>query len=344
LRNFTINKILISYGTRPEIIKLSPIIRELDKRGISFKTVFTGQHRELYDDVKDLIPEPDFHLDIMKENQTLTDILSSISLRFGEILQSEKPDLLIVQGDTSTVAVSALIAFYEKVPIGHVEAGLRTYNLESPFPEEGNRQLVSRIASYNWAPTEWAADNLRNEMVGNVTVTGNTVIDACKNFNYPISYENKVLITLHRRENFGKTMEKIFNEIEQLAIEHPNLEFIFPMHPNPNIQKLKPLLQHVKVIDPLGYAEMMLLLSRVKFVISDSGGIQEECAAFGKKVLVCRNTTERPEGLDAGFAKLVHTNIIEHFNWANKSPKWSGENPYGNGNASKIIIDSLFLI
>ena len=337
-----INKILLSYGTRPEIIKLSPVIRELRKVGIPFKTVFTGQHKELYDDVKDLVPEPDFQLAIMKENQTLTDILSSISLRFGEILRSENPDLLIVQGDTSTVAVSALIAFYEKVPVGHVEAGLRTYDLTSPFPEEGNRQLVSRIASYNWAPTEWAADNLRNEMVGNVTVTGNTVIDACKNFNYPISYENKVLITLHRRENFGDPMEKIFSEIDLLAKEYSHLEFIFPMHPNPNVQKLRPILKNVNIIDPLGYSEMMQLLSKVKFVISDSGGVQEECAAFRKKVLVCRNTTERPEGLDAGFAKLVHTNIIEHFNWANKSPKWSGENPYGNGNASKIIIDSLF--
>ena len=342
MRNFTINYTLISYGTRPEIIKLSPIIRELDKRGISFKTVFTGQHRELYDDVKDLVPKPDFHLDIMKENQTLTDILSGISLRFGEILRSENPDLLIVQGDTSTVAISALIAFYEKVPVGHVEAGLRTYDLTSPFPEEGNRQLVSRIASYNWAPTELAAKQLKKENVGNITVTGNTVIDACKNFNYPISYENKVLITLHRRENFGAPMEKIFSEIDLLAKEYSHLEFIFPMHPNPNVQKLRPILKNVNIIDPLGYSEMMQLLSKVKFVISDSGGIQEECAAFGKKVLVCRNTTERPEGLDAGFAKLVHTNIIEHFNWANKSPKWSGENPYGNGNASKIIIDSLF--
>ena len=341
MRNFTINYILISYGTRPEIIKLSPIIRELDKRGISFKTVFTGQHRELYDDVKDLVPEPDFHLDIMKENQTLTDILSSISLRFGEILRSENPDLLIVQGDTSTVAISALIAFYEKVPVGHVEAGLRTYDLTSPFPEEGNRQMVSRIASYNWAPTELAAKQLKKENVGNITVTGNTVIDACKNFNYPISYENKVLITLHRRENFGSPMEKIFSEIDLLAKEYSHLEFIFPMHPNPNVQKLRPILKNVNIIDPLGYSEMMQLLSKVKFVISDSGGVQEECAAFGKKVLVCRNTTERPEGLDAGFAKLVHTNIVEHFNWANKSPKWSGANPYGDGKASQKIIETI---
>ena len=320
---------------------MSPIIRELDKRGISFKTVFTGQHRELYDDVKDLVPEPDFYLAIMKENQTLTDILSSISVRFGEILRSENPDLLIVQGDTSTVAISALIAFYEKVPVGHVEAGLRTYDLTSPFPEEGNRQMVSRIASYNWAPTELAAKQLKKENIGNITVTGNTVIDACNNFNYPISYENKVLITLHRRENFGDPMEKIFSEIDLLAKEYSHLKFIFPMHPNPNVQKLRPILKNVNIIDPLGYSEMMQLLSKVKFVISDSGGVQEECAAFGKKVLVCRNTTERPEGLDAGFAKLVHTNIVEHFNWANKSPKWSGANPYGDGKASQKIIETI---
>ena len=156
-----------------------------------------------------------------------------------------------------------------------------------------------------------------------------------------MSYDDKILITLHRRENFGEPMEKIFYEIETLAMEHHELEFIFPMHPNPNVQKLKPILKHVNVIDPLGYSEMMKLLSKVKFVISDSGGIQEECAAFKKKVLVCRNTTERPEGIDAGFAKLIHTDIINNFHWANESPYWSGKNPYGNGDASKKIIDSL---
>ena len=171
-RRSLIKKILLTYGTRPEIIKLSPVIRELDNRGVQFKTVFTGQHRELYDDVKDLVPKPDFHLSIMKENQTLTNIMAGISSRFGEILIDESPDLLIVQGDTSTVAVTAIIAFYEKVPVGHVEAGLRTYNLESPFPEEGNRQLVSRIASYNWAPTRLAGIQLEKEKVGNIIVTG----------------------------------------------------------------------------------------------------------------------------------------------------------------------------
>lgn len=341
MRNFTINKILISYGTRPEIIKLSPVVLELDKRGLSFKTVFTGQHQELYDDVKDLLPKPDYHLSIMQENQTLTNIMSGISSRFGEILIDEAPDLLIVQGDTSTVAISALIAFYERIPVGHVEAGLRTYDLSSPFPEEGNRQIVSRLAKYNWAPTKLAAKQLKEEKVHNIIVTGNTIVDACNNCNYPIAYENKVLITLHRRENFGIKMEKIFNEIELLALKHAELEFIFPMHPNPNVQKLKPILKHVNVIDTLGYSKMMKLLASVKFVISDSGGIQEECATFNKKVLVCRNTTERSEGINAGFAKLVDTDIINNFQWANDNPEWKGKNPFGDGKASKYIVDSI---
>jgi UDP-N-acetylglucosamine 2-epimerase (non-hydrolysing) len=317
------------------------VIRELSIRGIPFKTVFTGQHKELFEDVKDLIPNPDYKLEIMKKNQTLTEIMSNLSSGFGKVLLNEKPDLLIVQGDTSTVAITALMAFYEKIFIGHVEAGLRTYDLSSPFPEEGNRQIVSRIAKFNWAPTQNAANQLMKENAKNIIVTGNTVIDACVKFNFPVSYEEKVLVTLHRRENFGTPMKKIFTELNQLAKENPNLEFIFPLHPNPNVQKLKSLLQYVNVIAPLGYSEIIKLLSKVKFVISDSGGIQEECAAFKKKVLVCRNTTERPEGIDAGFAKLVHTDIMKNFNWANDNPIWIGENPFGDGNASKKIISSI---
>ena len=278
-----INNIFLAYGTRPEIIKLSPVIRELENRNISYKTVFTGQHRELYEDVKDLVPPPDFSLNIMKENQSLSDIVSRTSSEFSKLLTSETPDLLIVQGDTSTVVVCSLIAFYQKIPVGHVEAGLRTYDLSSPYPEEGNRQIVSRIAAYNWAPTKLAKKQLNEEKVQNIILTGNTIVDACTNFNYSISYNNQILITLHRRENFGEKMEKIFKEIEILAIKHPELEFIFPIHPNPNVQNLKPILKHVNVINPLNYSEMMKLLSNVKFVISDSGGIQEECASFKKK-------------------------------------------------------------
>ena len=278
----------------------------------------------------------------MKKNQSLTDITSGISLQLGKILKKEKPQLIILQGDTSTVAVCALIAYYEKIPIGHVEAGLRTFNLNSPFPEEGNRQIVSRISSYNWAPTIQAAENLKKENVKSIFITGNTVIDACKKFNFKITYENKILITLHRRENFGEKMKSLFKQIEKIAKDNYKINFIFPMHPNPNVQKHKHILKHVEVINPLSYKKMMKLLSQVKFVISDSGGIQEECAAFRKKILVCRDTTERPEGIDAGFAKIIGMNLVDNFKQTLDNFRWEGKNPYGNGNASKKIIDSLF--
>ena len=333
--------ILICYGTRPEIIKLYPVINILKEKKINHSTVFTGQHTDLFDDVKDLIPNPDYKLSIMKKNQTLNDILCRISEGFINILDNLKPDIVIVQGDTSTVLTCALNAFYANIDIGHVEAGLRTFNLSSPYPEEGNRQLVSRIANYNWAPTKIAFNNLKKEGVKNIFLTGNTIVDACKTFNYKIKYNNKILITLHRRENFGDKIIKIFKEINQLATIHNDLEFIFPMHPNPNIQKHKSLLSKITVIKPLKYLDLLKLLSEVKFVISDSGGIQEECATFKKKILVCRENTERPEGIDVGFAKIIGTNIIDNFDWANNDNRWNGINPYGDGTAANQIIKSL---
>tara|TARA_Y100000590_G_C15683218_1_gene1000607 strand:- start:8 stop:1033 length:1026 start_codon:yes stop_codon:yes gene_type:complete len=333
--------ILICYGTRPEIIKLSPLINILREKKITHSTVFTGQHTDLFDDVKDLIPDPDYKLSIMKKNQTLNDILSRISEGFIEILKNLNPDIVIVQGDTSTVLTCALNAFYANIDIGHVEAGLRTFNLSSPYPEEGNRQLVSRIANYNWAPTKIAFNNLKKEGVKNIFLTGNTIVDACKAFNYKIKYNNKILITLHRRENFGDKIIKIFKEINQLATIHNDLEFIFPMHPNPNIQQHKSLLSKIKVIKPLKYLDLLKLLSEVKFVISDSGGIQEECATFKKKILVCRDNTERPEGVDVGFAKIIGTNVIDNFDWANNNNIWNGINPYGDGKAANQIVKSL---
>ena len=333
-------KVMVSYGTRPEIIKVGPLIAELKRRDIPCVTVFTGQHRELYEDVRELVPEPDHRLAIMRGDQSLGDILSRIATAFVPVLRAERPDLLIVQGDTSTAAVSALLAFYERIAVGHVEAGLRTYNLESPFPEEGNRQIVSRLARYNWAPTEQAAEQLRREGVSNVFVTGNTVVDACLGFEFPVQYSNQIVITLHRRENFGPKMESQFRQLEQLAIEHPELEFVFPMHPNPNVQRYRPLLSHVRVIPPLSYPAMVELLSKARFVISDSGGIQEECAAFGKKILVCRDTTERPEGVVAGFARLVDADIVGNFDWANEDPRWQGTNPFGDGSAARRIVDT----
>ena len=335
------NNILICYGTRPEVIKLSPIISILTKNKIKFKTVFTGQHSDLYNDVKNLVPIPDYKLSIMQHNQSLNNILINISNHFIKILNKENPDIVIVQGDTSTVLTCALNAYYENIDVGHVEAGLRSFNLSSPYPEEGNRQLVSRIASYNWAPTQIAYDNLKNENISNIHLTGNTIVDSCKMYNFNISYENKILITLHRRENFGSKIITLFKELNNLAKINKDLEFIFPMHPNPNIQKHKSLLKNIKIIKPLSYPKLLKLLSKVKFVISDSGGIQEECASFRKKILVCRDNTERPEGVQAGFAKIIGTDIINNFNWANKNYLWKGENPYGDGLAAKKIIQSL---
>ena len=336
--------ILICYGTRPEVIKLSPLINLLNKQNkINCRTVFTGQHTDLFNDVKDLVPKPHYKLSIMKKNQSLNDILINISKGFIKILNNFNPDIVIVQGDTSTVLVCALNAFYSNIEVGHVEAGLRTFDLTSPYPEEGNRQLVSRISHYNWAPTDIAFNNLKKEGLQNIFLTGNTIVDACKAFNYKIKYKNKILITIHRRENFGDKIIKIFQELNELAIIYPNLNFIFPMHPNPNIQKHKKILSNINIIQPLKYPQLLKLLSEVKFVISDSGGIQEECASFKKKILVCRDNTERPEGIDSGFAKIIGTNLIENFDWANNNYKWEGKNPYGDGNAAQNIIKSLGL-
>ncbi|MEM1121830.1 MAG: UDP-N-acetylglucosamine 2-epimerase (non-hydrolyzing), partial [Bacteroidota bacterium] len=243
--------VLIIYGTRPEVIKLSPVIKALRTKSIPHKTIFTGQHKELFNDVKSLVPSPDYSLDVMKANQTSNHVISTILVKLQAIIFSEKPRLVIVQGDTSTVLAAALCSFNSGIAVGHVEAGLRTYNIDSPFPEEANRQLVARIATFNWAPTQIAADNLIKEGVKNVLVTGNTVIDTCLGFNFETKYSNKILITLHRRENHGERMISMFKQLNKLAVDNPSLEFIFPMHPNPNVQKHKNLLEHVKVIPPL---------------------------------------------------------------------------------------------
>ena len=335
------SSILICYGTRPEVIKLASVMGELTERDVPFQTLFTGQHNELFEDVADLIPKPDIDLDIMKAEQSLADIFGRVSSGIAPILRQKKPGLVIVQGDTTTAAAVALAAFYEEIPVGHVEAGLRTYDPQAPFPEEINRQVISRVAHLNWAPTETAAGNLRNEGVSNVSVTGNTVVDICSRFDLPISYGKKVLVTLHRRENFGNRMETMFRQLDKLAVEHGDLEFIFPMHPNPQVQRHRDLLGNVNVVQPLQYRPLLELLSEARFVISDSGGIQEECAVFCKKVLVCRDKTERPEGVEVGLAKMVGTDLDSHFIWANDSPEWEGENPYGNGKAAERIVDSI---
>ncbi len=336
-------KVMICFGTRPEIIKVSSVIQELQRRSLPFVTVFTGQHRELFEDVKQLVPEPDYHLGIMRPEQELNDIVSRLADKFVPVLRKTRPDLVIVQGDTTTAALCSLLAFYDKIPVGHIEAGLRTYDLTSPFPEEGNRQMISRLAGYNWAPTEQAVQFLRAEKARHIFLTGNTVVDACRAFKLPIKYTNEILVTLHRRENFGEKMAAQFDQLEWLARKHPDLKFIFPMHPNPKVQKLRDRIPHVAVINPLPYPAMIAHLSRARFVISDSGGLQEECATFGKKILVCRNKTERPEGILAGFARLADDRLVDNFSWANDSPRWTGTNPYGDGTAGKKIVDTLSL-
>ncbi len=254
--------IIVCFGTRPEIIKLSPVLKELQNKCIPFKTVFTGQHRELYEDVYDLLPkEPDFNLKIMVQQQSLNHVVSSAISLLDPILKQEKARLVIVQGDTSTALGAALAAFHSKVYIGHVEAGLRTYNLKSPYPEEGNRQIISRLSDLNWAPTVMAAQNLEKEKARGILLTGDTVIDACQVYKLPIIYGNSVLITLHRRENFGDKIKSMFVQLEELALENPDLKFIFPMHPNEEVQKHKELLRHVKIITPLSYKDLLQVLS-----------------------------------------------------------------------------------
>jgi UDP-N-acetylglucosamine 2-epimerase (non-hydrolysing) len=335
------SSILICFGTRPEVIKLASVIEELTAREISFRSLFTGQHDELFSDVADLIPHPEMNLGIMEVDQTSSDVFERVVSEAAPIFRREQPNLVIVQGDTSTAAAVAQAAFNEGISVGHVEAGLRTYDLESPWPEEQNRQLISKIALLNWAPTETAAENLRIEGVSNVVVTGNTIIDICSRYDLPVSYGTKVLVTLHRRENFGNRMKTLFRQLDELAAKHSDLEFIFPMHPNPEVQRHRDLLRNVNVVQPLQYRLLLKLLSEARFVISDSGGIQEECAAFRKKVLVCRDKTERPEGVEADLAKIVGTDIAGNFSWANDSPEWEGENPYGDGKAAERIVDSI---
>ena len=340
-KNSSKPRVMVCFGTRPEVVKIASTIHMLIRKKIPFQTVFTGQHDELYQDVAHLIPEPDFHLSIMEDNQSPSEVVNRVAREFIPLLKSETPDLVIVQGDTSTAATVALISFYEKIPVGHIEAGLRTYNPQSPFPEEINRQIISRVATLHWAPTQRAVECLKKEGIKNAILTGNTVIDVCQQYDFNVSYSNKILITLHRRENFGERMAVMFTQIENLAKKHPELEFIFPMHPNPEVQRHCHLLQNVHVVAPLKYEELLKLLSEVKFIITDSGGIQEECAVFRKKVIVCRDVTERPEGVEVGLSKLVGIRIEENFDWANENPRWEGKNPYGDGKAAERIVESI---
>jgi UDP-N-acetylglucosamine 2-epimerase (non-hydrolysing) len=339
--------ILLSYGTRPEIIKLFPVINELKKQNVPYKTLFTGQHYELFDDFKEIIDSPDFIIEHLIKGRNLNELTAHIIKNADPILSNNNITNLVVQGDTTSALAMSLAAFNQGIQVSHVEAGLRTYDKASPFPEEMNRQIISRIATYHFCPTSSCFDNLRKEGIKeNLYLTGNTVIDACKSYNFDIKYRKKILITLHRRENVN-IFDKLFQDINDIAIKYPDYEFIFPMHPNPNVQKHKLLLsaQNIHVINPLGYYDLLRIISECMFVISDSGGIQEEVTAFKKAIIICRNTTERPETIDSGFGVLLGDKnlkdvfdemLIDNNDYVNYMEKLIS--PYGDGKASEYIV------
>lgn len=362
-------KVLFVFGTRPEGIKMAPIIKEIQKRN-KFKcyTCVTGQHREMLDQVLEIFDiEPDYDLNIFKKGQSLTDVTTKTLEGLENILDELKPDILLVQGDTTTVFAAALAAFYKKIKIGHVEAGLRSGNLYSPYPEEANRKLTGVISNYHFAPTESNRQNLIEEGYDekNIFITGNTVIDALKysvreDFVFDDEILNDldynrdvVLLTAHRRENWGKPMEDIFKAIRRVVLERENLEIVFPRHLNPIVrdaaEKYFADLDRVHLIEPLSYLPFSNLMARVKFVVTDSGGVQEEAPALGKPVLVLRNETERMEGVEAKTAKLVGTkeqdvyqsivSLLDDKDLYDEMAK--AINPYGDGHAAEKIVDVL---
>lgn len=360
-------KVLIIFGTRPEAIKMAPLVKELKNRPNQFECIVcvTAQHREMLDQVLNVFSiTPEYDLNIMKDRQTLTEITVRALKGIEEIIKGEKPDLILVHGDTSTTFVGSLAAFYQQVPVGHVEAGLRTWDKSSPYPEEVNRQLTGVLADIHFAPTVLAANNLlgENKKKESIYITGNTVIDSFKttvnkDYSHPmlekIVGKKMVLMTSHRRENLGKPMEQIFLAIRRLAEEHDEIEIVFPVHLNPAIKKLaeEKLGNHdrINLIEPLDVIDFHNFEARAKLILTDSGGLQEEAPSFGVPVLVLRNTTERPEGIKAGTLKLVGTDSEEIYRTAhellindteyNKMAK--ATNPYGDGKASKRIADTI---
>jgi UDP-N-acetylglucosamine 2-epimerase (non-hydrolysing) len=370
-------KLFIITGTRPEAIKLIPLYFEAKRRGVDVRLISTGQHREMLDQVFEWFDvKPDLDLQLMQQNQTLATLSASALMKLDALFQEDKPDYVMVQGDTTTAFIAALAAYYHKIKVVHIEAGLRTKNKYSPWPEEINRSLIGRIADMHFAPTQWSADNLINEGIDQklVYITGNTVIDALfytrdkvnKNqiiptsletyFNKTNSYKKIVLITGHRRENWGRGFEEICLAIQELATRYPDMDFIYPVHLNPNVQepvhRLLSGLLNVRLTAPLNYPEFVRMMERSYIILTDSGGVQEEAPGLGKPVLVIRDTTERPEGVEAGTVKLVGTNadtIVRTFIELADDPmqyKAMSEvkNPYGDGTASKQIIDQLLSI
>ena len=378
---------MLVFGTRPEAIKMAPLVKEFYKYPETFKTVVcvTGQHRQMLDQVLQLFEiTPDYDLNIMKQGQDLYDVTARVLTGMRDVLKETQPDIVLVHGDTTTSTTAALAAFYQQIPVGHVEAGLRTHNIYSPWPEEMNRQITGRIATYNFAPTPLSKANLLREAVEekSITVTGNTVIDALywvvdkikedkslndelKNLLAQAGYDvtrldsgkKLVLITGHRRENFGDGFINMCTAIKDLTLKYPDVDFVYPMHLNPNVRK--PILEvfgenleglgNMFFIEPLEYLSFVYLMEKSNIVLTDSGGIQEEAPGLGKPVLVMRDTTERPEALEAGTVKLVGTDYNKivsevslllddqaHYDTMSKAV-----NPYGDGLACGRIVDTL---
>ena len=357
---------MLVFGTRPEAIKMCPLVNELEKRkNIETVVCVTGQHKEMLDQVLDIFDvTPQYNLAIMQNKQTLFDITNNILNGIKKVLEQERPDVVLVHGDTSTTFATALACFYLQIPVGHVEAGLRTYNLYSPFPEEFNREAVSIIAKYNFAPTELAKENLIKEGKNkkSIYVTGNTAIDALKttvknDYEHPeltwAKGSRLILITAHRRENLGEPMHHMFKAIRRVMDEHPDLKAIYPIHMNPIVrQEAEQYLgndDRIHIIEPLDVLDFHNFMKQSYLILTDSGGIQEEAPSLGKPVLVMRDTTERPEGIKAGTLKLVGTDeetIYKEFKQLIDSNESYNEmahasNPYGDGTACKQIADIL---
>ena len=367
-------KVLAVFGTRPEAIKMAPVVHAL-KLEADVKVCVTAQHREMLDQVLDLFEiTPDYDLDIMKPGQDLFDVTSNVLLGIKKVLQSERPDIVLVHGDTTTSMATAMAAFYLQIPVGHVEAGLRTHNINSPFPEEFNRQLTSRITNFHFAPTEIARQNLLDENVedSKIYVTGNTVIDALLSMvekarsvdfsaellkTVPILGQKGaariILVTGHRRENFGQGFEDICQALRDIATENPEVHIVYPVHLNPNVRepvdRILSGIDNVHLIEPMAYLTFVKLMDMSYLILTDSGGIQEEAPSLGKPVLVMRDTTERPEAVEAGTVKLVGTNKEEIVKMVNQlltnkdnyAQMSKAHNPYGKGDAGKVICDIL---
>ena len=365
-------KILSIFGTRPEAIKMAPLVKALNAaEGIDAKVCVTAQHREMLDQVLDLFEIiPEYDLNIMKPGQSLYDVTTNILLGLKPILEEFKPDLVLVHGDTSTTLSASLAAFYQQIPVGHVEAGLRTGNLSSPWPEEGNRKLTGAITKLHFAPTQTSQQNLLNEAVNadNIVITGNTVIDALLQVvdkvktdtalistlkaKFPELDETKklILVTGHRRESFGGGFERICEALVEIATAHPDTQILYPMHLNPNVRepvnRILKNVDNVHLIEPQDYLPFVYLMNQAHIIVTDSGGVQEEAPSLGKPVLVMRDTTERPEAVEAGTVKLVGTDkariVSEVNNLLTNAQEYQSmsraHNPYGDGKACERIV------